>query len=282
MGEVSVWSLFSCWFNWWESSLSVSMLSLGLLVPTSFMLISLSIWLSVIVSIVSAGVSSLVLGYQSVKIKKWLVVWMSGWVLFSVSSLLVSLSKFESSCLLCKLPCLTKVRETISQRWVNKGFCLSKSHHKSQVVCVMDIDLVLDAFIVATPLFFSMLICLPYIIWQHREENHWFRIDSKHHANVINKFNARERLFNLIVFSPSYFKSVGHIAAHFIRIIVLIVKILSKFHKGLKKLFKNSLSLLRLWNLLNQKEKWYLSMFHNSVKKNYLKILYCCWGQKTC
>ena len=50
------------------------MLSLGLLVPTSFTLISLSVWLSVIVSIVSAGVSSVVLRYQSVKIKKWLVV----------------------------------------------------------------------------------------------------------------------------------------------------------------------------------------------------------------
>ena len=48
------------------------MLSLGLLVPTSSALISLSVWLSVIVSIVAASVSSVVLRYQSVKIKKWL------------------------------------------------------------------------------------------------------------------------------------------------------------------------------------------------------------------
>ena len=42
-------------------------------VPTSSTLISLSVSLSVIVSVVSASVSNVVLWYQSVKIKKWLV-----------------------------------------------------------------------------------------------------------------------------------------------------------------------------------------------------------------
>ena len=111
-------------------------------------------------------------------------------------------------------------------------------------------------FIVATPLLFTRwYVCLT--LYGNR-----FRINSKHHANVITKVHARERLFNLILFFPLLIQSqLATCAAHFIRIIILIVTILSKFHNGLKKLFKNSLSLLRVRNLLNQKEKWYLKTF---------------------
>ena len=38
----------------------------------------------------------------------------------------------------------------------------------------------------------------------------------------------------------------------------MVEPILSVLHNGVKKLFKNSLLLLRIRNLLNQKEKWYL------------------------
>ena len=62
VGGVSRWSVFLYRYKWWDSSLFVSMLSLGLLVSTSSRLILSSVWLSVIVLIVSAcvcGVSSI-------------------------------------------------------------------------------------------------------------------------------------------------------------------------------------------------------------------------------
>ena len=125
---------------------------------------------------------------------------MSVWVSFIFSSLsVVSLQVWELSCLLCKHLCLQLVRETISQIWVNKRFCSSKSHHKALVVFV--IDIVLAALKVATPvLFHDDMFALHYMANMCKEKSHWFWIDSKHHASVITKANARERLFNFIFY----------------------------------------------------------------------------------
>ena len=60
--------VFSCWYNW-VGSLSVSMLTLSLLISTSSTLLLLSVWLSVIVSKLSASISGIVLWFQSVNTK---------------------------------------------------------------------------------------------------------------------------------------------------------------------------------------------------------------------